>query len=223
MWVLRFLMLAIVKVIARLLYSFKSESITPEIPWADIRLAALLNHTSLFEPLFAAVLPWTILLRMAKHGTLPIAAETLRRPLAGMLYRLMVAHVIPLTRKRDDSWDLFMTQLDPQALILIMPEGRMKRPGGLDKHGNPMTVRGGIVDLLNTLKTGGLLIGYSGGLHQVQIPGQLFPKPFKQLAIHFEYLRIERYLQEFKDLDDRSRRKAIVANLEKRRDRYCDN
>lgn len=56
-----------------------------------------------------------------------------------------------------------------------MPEGRMKRPTGLDKHGQKMTVKRGVVDVLLSMKTGSMFFLYSGGLHHVQAPGQGLP------------------------------------------------
>jgi hypothetical protein len=36
-------------------------------------------------------------------------------------------------------------------MVLMAPEGRMKRADGLDAHGQPMTVRGGIADILEVV------------------------------------------------------------------------
>ena len=43
-----------------------------------------------------------------------------------------------------------MNQIDEDAVVIILPEGRMKRATGLDKKGMPMTVRGGVADILPT-------------------------------------------------------------------------
>ena len=53
--------------------------------------------------------------------------------------------MMTITRKRDESWNRFLDSFDDDAVIMMTPEGRMKRPSGLDKHGDPMTVRGGVV------------------------------------------------------------------------------
>ena len=37
------------------------------------------------------------------------------------------------------------------VVVVLSPEGRMKRKNGLDKHGRPMTVRGGIGDILDRI------------------------------------------------------------------------
>ena len=66
-------------------------------------------------------------------------------------------------------------------MVIILPEGRMKRENGLDLHGNPMNVRGGIADILLAMKQGRMLIAYSGGLHHVQFPGGV-PRIFKTVA-----------------------------------------
>ena len=36
-------------------------------------------------------------------------------------------------------------------MVVIAPEGRMKRATGLDANGNPMTVRGGVADVLQAI------------------------------------------------------------------------
>ena len=56
------------------------------------------------------------------------------------------------------------------SMVLILPEGRMRRRNGLDSEGRPMTARGGVADILRAIDDGQLLMAYSGGLHHVQIP-----------------------------------------------------
>ena len=46
----------------------------------------------------------------------------------------------------------------------------MKRANGMDLEGMPMTIRGGVADLLMAIPGGRMLIAYSGGLHHVQVP-----------------------------------------------------
>ena len=70
-----------------------------------------------------------------------------------------------------------LRQIDPDAMVLILPEGRMKRATGLDSEGKPMTVRGGIADILETIGEGRMLLAYSGGLHHVQAPGRALSPP----------------------------------------------
>ena len=94
----------------------------------------------------------------------------------------------------------------------------MKRPNGLDKNGRPMTVRGGVVDLLEGMEEGGLLLAYCGGLHHVQAPGSGFPKLGKRIAIRFERTDIATYLAQF---PAEERREAIPRDLERRRDLHC--
>ena len=55
----------------------------------------------------------------------------------------------------------------------------MKRRNGLDSQGQPMTVRGGIADILEAIPSGPMLIAYSGGLHHVQAPGETLPAVFR--------------------------------------------
>ena len=42
-------------------------------------------------------------------------------------------NVIRITRKRDESWQYFLKQIDTDTMIIFAPEGRMKRKDGLDK------------------------------------------------------------------------------------------
>ena len=87
-------------------------------------------------------------------------------------------HVVRVTRRRDETWAEVLERLhDEEALIVILPEGRMKRRTGLDLDGNPMTIRGGIADIIESVPDGRLFIGYSGGLHHVHAPGDRFPRP----------------------------------------------
>ena len=216
----RFVVLAFIKVFSKLFYRIDFDWIgRPIVSWGDLRLIMLLNHTSLFEPLFAGMLPWKVLWRVARSGVFPVAAETMERPITGKFFSLMAHRVISLTRKRDGSWSLFMANVDRDSIVLITPEGRMKRPGGLDKTGKPMTVRAGVVEVLKALGSGPMLIAYSGGLHHIQTPGQRLPRVFKTLRLRLECLEIDTYLSGFERLSDSTFRKAVVADLEGRRDR----
>ena len=107
-------------------------------------------------------------------------------------------------------------------MIIIFPEGRMKRANGLDKHGRPMTVRGGIADILRQHEGGPMLIAYSGGMHHIQVPGQHLPRLFRTIRLRFEGLEIEAYRQgigmHLKPIDFK---RAVRSDLERRRDLYC--
>ena len=96
----------------------------------------------------------------------------------------------------------------------------MKRPGGLDKHGRPMTVRAGIVDVLERLQEGNMLLAYAEGLHHIQIPGQGFPRLFRRARIRFEVVPIAEYKKTLGFGSD-GVRKRVVRDLEQRRDRHC--
>lgn len=220
----RFLFLMTIKYLAKLLYRFECGWVGErplDAGWRDVRLAVLLNHTSLFEPIFLGALPTAFLWSLARRGGFPGAAETMSRPIAGKVLRLLVPRAVSITRRRDESWESFLGQVGTDTVFIIAPEGRMKRPDGLDKHGRPMTLRGGIVDMLLLLRTGTMLVAYSGGLHHVQEPGGGFPKIFKTLTIRFEALSIDAYLAGFSSLEPGEARKAIVKDLQDRRDRFC--
>jgi hypothetical protein len=212
----RYFVLILIKYSARIFFNHKVYWVGQEACFKDIRVGALLNHTTLFEPIYAVCLPHGFLWRLAREGSFCVAKETLDRPLAGAILKLLAANVIPITRERDASWDRFLST--PSSMILLAPEGRMKRPNGLDKNGKAMTVRGGIVDVLCRVESGHMLLGYSAGLHHVQAPGDLFLKPFNTIAICFEKIEIKDYLNTFRKEDNTIDRKAIVKDLEYRRD-----
>ena len=94
--------------------------------------------------------------------------------MVGRFFRILAANVVSITRERDHTWRDVLATIDPDSMVLILPEGRMKRLNGLDSNGQPMTVRGGIADILETIERGPMLVAYSGGLHHVQAPGERF-------------------------------------------------
>ena len=159
---------------------------------------------------------------MAFDGLVPVADKTLNRPLVGKFFKVIAANVISLSRARDVSWDGFLHQMKPSSLVVMLPEGRMKRSNGLDAAGAPMTVRGGVADLLQLIGTGRMLIAYSGGLHHVQVPGQLLPKPFKTLHMTIESLEIRDYIGHITSHQrGLTFKQAVVRDLETRRSLYC--
>jgi hypothetical protein len=219
-----FLLLLGIKGVSRVFYDFDLQWVgtVPPEPWKGIRLIALLNHTSLYEPLFAGIVPNSLLWELAGHGLAPGAEKTLRRPVVGRLYRFLLHDVAPITRERDHTWDSVVAAIRPDSVVFIAPEGRMKRANGLDADGRPMTVRGGIADILRAIPQGRMLLAYSGGLHHVQVPGQRLPRLFKTLRLRLENVEISDYRQgvlvgrnpeEFK--------RAVIADLERRRDSHC--
>ena len=71
----------------------------------------------------------------------------------GPFFSRLAPKVVSVSRKRDRSWSHFLEQVSPEQDILIYtPEGRMKRKNGLDKNGLPMSVRGGIYDILKKFR-----------------------------------------------------------------------
>jgi hypothetical protein len=193
----------------------------PPKPWKHIRLVAFLNHTSLFEPVFLGGVPNSFVWRLAAHGVVPAADKTTGRPLVGLIFRFVAHHVIPITRERDQTWSQVLEKIDPHSMVIIAPEGRMKRANGLDLHGNPMTVRGGIADILLAMKEGRMLVAYSGGLHHVQVPGRI-PNVFTTVRMRTEIVDIAGYIAEqmAKGGDDQFKRN-VRENLDQRRDFYC--
>jgi hypothetical protein len=113
-----------------------------------------------------------------------------------------------------------MNTIKPDSIIMLAPEGRMKRPNGLDKYGKPMTVRGGVADIIEHLHEGGIILCFSGGLHHVQAPGQNLPRLFKRLKLNFTYLDIKEYKASLPE-SPRERKLAIVGDLQKRLEKDC--
>jgi 1-acyl-sn-glycerol-3-phosphate acyltransferase len=217
-----FTMLVALKILSRIFYRHDWAFVgdVPEDPWRKPSIVVFLNHTSLFEPVFLAVPPPSFLWRLAAHGVIPAADKTTDRPLVGMVFRFIAHRVIPITRQRDDTWTQVLSTIEPDSMVAIAPEGRMKRANGLDLHGNPMTVRGGVADVLLALKQGRMVIAYSGGLHHVQIPGHL-PSVFKTVRLRVEILEIEDYIRMQMADGEANFKKNVIRDLEARRDKYC--
>ena len=187
------------------------------------------------EVIYLAAVPNAVLWQLASQGVVPAADVTMDRPLVGPLFRSMANRVVSITRKRDETWDEVLRQTGPRALVLLAPEGRMMRADGLDKNGRPMTLRGGIGDILATLGSGRMILVYSGGLHHVQVPGQGWAKPFRTVRLRFEVLELDSYREHIHERmatetegtvdenEDPSSafRRAVVADLTERRDLYC--
>lgn len=219
-----FLVLLAVKVATLLVYRVKLTWLpgAPPDPWRHHRLVAILNHTSLYEALFAAGCPTHFLWRIARHGVVPVAQKTADRPLVGSFYRLIANRVISISRERDETWSAVLRQIDPDAMVLLLPEGRMKRATGLDAEGKPMTVRGGIADLLEAIGEGRMLLAYSGGLHHVQVPGQHVPRLWKTIRMNLEVVDIASYNAAILEpAGKRGFKRAVAQDLEGRRDRNC--
>lgn len=221
-----FLLLVTVKLFARVFYRVDMRFLDegPGDPWGHHQVVAVLHHTSLYEALFAGGCPPRFLWRIARHGVVPIAQKTADRALVGRFYGLIANRVVSITRERDETWEAVLAEIDPDAMVILFPEGRMKRANGLDATGKPMTVRGGIADILEAIGAGTLLLAYSGGLHHVHAPGQRWPRLFKRIRMNLEVVDIAAYnasrLAEGGG-DPRGYRRAVVADLERRRDELC--
>jgi len=218
-----FSLLWLLKALSRIFYrpDFGWIGPTPRDPWAGIRLVVFLNHTSLFEPVFVCGVPNRFIWRLAAHGVIPAAAKTTERPLVGMVFKFVAHHVVPITRQRDHTWFAVLDRIDPKSMVVIAPEGRMKRETGLDLQGNPMTVRGGVADIMLSIERGRMLLAYSGGLHHVQVPGHL-PNVFERVQMRIENLEIADYMAEQMAKGGAGEfKKSVIRDLEARRDRYC--
>jgi len=220
-----YLMLRAIKSTSRLFYHHDMQWIgdVPRDPWADLRLVAILNHTSLYEPLFAGGVPNRFLWSVASRAVVPVATKTAKRPLVGRFFSRVAAHVEPVTRQRDRTWVRYVEAAsEPDRLAVILPEGRMKRPTGRDAHGRPMTIRGGIADLIESIPDGRMLLAYSGGLHHVQAPGERWPHPFRVIRMRLESLDIASYRRRMLEAAGREGFKgAVIRDLTRRRDTLC--
>lgn len=217
--ILNFLALASIKLFARTFYRVENtwlNSNPGEDPWKGMRLIVFLNHTSLFEPLLLGAAPWRMLWQMAGRIIAPGADVTMNRPIAGKLLKYIAPKMIPISRERDETWTQFMDAIEPESVVIIAPEGRMMRENGLDKHGNPMSVRGGVADILELLETGEMVIVYSGGLHHVQKPGQGLPKLFKRIRLQCEKINISKYIARMKLNSESSFSRSVKHDLENR-------
>ena len=210
-----------IQALSRTFWRFDARWVSPPPPdpWRELRIIAILNHTSLYEPILAGGVQRGLLRRIARRGVVPVAEKTLRRPVVGRFFRLVAPDVVPVTRVRDQTWNEVTARIRSDSVVAILPEGRMKRATGLDKDGNPMTVRGGIADLLRAIPEGHMLLAYSGGLHHVQHPGELLPRPFKTVRLRLELLDIASYRDALLEEHGRHGFKlAVIRDLEARRD-----
>jgi 1-acyl-sn-glycerol-3-phosphate acyltransferase len=187
------------------------------IDWNQVRMIVLLNHTSLLEPLYLGFLPIRLLWRLSKKMVAPGADKTLNRPIVGFFYKVFSPGMVAITRKRDDSWKQFMEAIAEDSLIVIIPEGRMKRKNGLDLNGNKMTVKSGIAEVLEGLHSGNMILAYSGGLHHVHVPGEKGYHFFKTLKMNLELLDIADYKNIFPNpIGSEEWRKSVIADLQHR-------
>jgi 1-acyl-sn-glycerol-3-phosphate acyltransferase len=219
--ILVFLVLMGWKTLSRLLYRFDAEWVgdVPADPWGDVRIIAVLNHTSLFEPVFLALVPNRVLWRIAQDAVVPIASKTMERTGSRWAFRFAGRRVVPVSRRRDLSWEEVLRHCcGPRAITVIFPEGRMLRRSGFDREGKPMTIRGGVADLVSGVASGRMLLAYSGGLHHVQAPGDRLPRPFRTIAVRLEVISIPTYRDELGGTGDtQGFRRRVVADLTRRR------
>jgi hypothetical protein len=217
------LMLLLTKLICHIFYRVKVNWISKSAsdPWKNVRVFVFLNHTSLYEMLFLTAVPWSFIFKNYPNTIIPGADITMKRPMVGKFFALIFPGMIPVSRKRDDTWKNFLASIKRNTMVAIAPEGRMKRPTGLDKKGRPMTVMGGIADIITKTQSGGMLIAYSGGLHHVQIPGQTFPKLFKTIHLNFQRIEVKEFIAVCKKRGEESFKKAVQQEFQERMKKYC--
>jgi 1-acyl-sn-glycerol-3-phosphate acyltransferase len=196
---LAFFVLSAVKIFSHIFYRKEFNFLTPppENVWDRSRVYVLLNHTSLYEPLYLQGLTFRYLWKLTYQISVPGADVTLKRPIVGKFWKLMMPNISSVSRKSDNTWSSYLESIKKDSIVFIAPEGRMKRPNGLDKFGKPMTVKPGIADIILTVPEGGLLLCLSGGLHHIQKPGEHLPRLFKTLRMNFIYLDLAEYRARF--------------------------
>jgi 1-acyl-sn-glycerol-3-phosphate acyltransferase len=219
-FIISFVLLNFIKLFARIFYRFDVKWLNCDPSWKKIRLVVFLNHTSLYEPLYVGMLPFTFIWRLARKMVAPGADKTLNRPIVGFFWKLMGPGIQSVTRKRDKSWVQFMQAIHDRSVIIIAPEGRMKRTNGLDLNGKPMTVKGGVADVLEMINEGNMLLAYSGGLHHVQAPGQFMPRLFKTLKMNIELIDIPTYKKQF-NTEGVQWKKDVVKDMQLRMEKNC--
>lgn len=221
-FLLRYCFLASLRLLSRTFFYHQTEWVgpPPQRPFVNVRVTALLNHTSLFEAVLSGAFPPAFVADVCRRGLLPGADTTMDRAVVGRFFKWMVPHWVSISRRRDSTWERFLSLIGGDTLVLLFPEGRMRRRGGFDKHGRPMTVRGGIADILERVDDGDLLIVYSEGLHHIHAPGDRFPGLFRPVRCRFEQLPIRRYKELMRSGDPHFTRN-VMHDLERRRDQHC--
>ena len=216
--VVSFLTLLFIKALSNIFYRYEiGWPKKNKIIWNDVKLIVFLNHTSLFEVLYLGFLPIPFLRMLSKRMVAPGADKTLSRPIVGFFFKLFSPGMTPITRKRDNSWQQFLESIHDDSIIIIAPEGRMKRKTGLDLEGKKMTVRPGVVEVLAGLDKGQIVFAYSGGLHHVQIPGEGFPRLFKKIKMDLEVYDIAAYNAGFNEpAGSQTWKKLVLDDLQQR-------
>lgn len=191
----------------------------------NVRLIVLLNHTSLYETLFVRLAPFSYLWKIARNLLVPVADVTTNRPVVGLFFHSLLPGIVPISRKRDKSWQTFLDRINDEAIVAILPEGRMRRHDGNDKHGKPMSVRAGVADIIEKLDSGNILFVYSGGMHHIQVPGQKLPRLFKGIKTNMEIISVEDYKDALYQPETKNRKSAFVADIQTRLEEctpFCD-
>lgn len=220
--ILAFFLLTSIKIISHIFYrnDIKYISSDGKKHFKEARIFVFLNHTSLYEPLFLCALPFSFLWKIAGYNRSPGANITLSRPIVGLFWKILLPRMAAITRKRDDTWHAFLNSIRETDLIMIAPEGCMKRANGLNKDGNKMTVRGGIAEILEKINDGYMVLALSGGLHHIQVPGQKIPKLFKKISLNVEFVDVKKYKAEIQKRTGETRR-LIVEDLQWRLENSC--
>lgn len=223
MVLIRFFILSFIKTIGYLIYPSRLKWINSgegiSRNFDDVSLLLILNHTSLAEFLYGVMLPYSYLWKIANRLVIPVADITLSKPFAKFFYPFISRRVISLTRKRDNSWQIFLEKINSESICIFMPEGRMKRLDGFDKLGKKMTVKKGVYDLLERFPQKKVAIVYGKGLHHILPPGERIPRIFKNISASIEICDIDYLTSLFSKEKDPAI--SLCKYLENKRDLYC--
>ena len=122
--ILAFFILASIKTVGRLLFSFNVEHQGEQrVAWSEVRLIAWLNHTSLYDVFLISVIPYRTLWRASKDCLTPIAEKTYRRPVVGFIFRNLTMSKSSVSQKRDDTWSQFLGSITHASMVALFPEG----------------------------------------------------------------------------------------------------
>ena len=109
-----------VKLFGQIFYRFEGRFIGDQDPdWTDVKLIMLINHTSLYEPLFLGVAPLGILWAGSSRFLVPGADKTLNRPIVGWFFKNLVPRMISISRKRDHTGTTSQIKSDDIILIAL--------------------------------------------------------------------------------------------------------
>src|SRR5665647_593599 len=101
-----FFILVTIKIVSMVFWrlEYKWLNPTPPDPWKKAKMIVLMNHTSLFEPIYVQAFSFSYLWYLSARMNVPGADITLNRPIVGRFWKMMVPNIVAVTRRNDGSW-----------------------------------------------------------------------------------------------------------------------